>query len=143
MFIDDVLWLLVNANVGVDGGTIFRSSKAILPSPQSWPTIDPTKGQGPYLSLDDLGGPAPTRVQNYNVPNTKKPSCSILARGLTYQATIALINAAYAAVDGQFNAFVNGTFYLSIMARTEPMDYGIDATGNNVQYLFNVDGEHG
>jgi|SRR5215472_5901979 len=144
MFIDDVLTLLINANVGVDGGTIFRSSKAFVPpSPQNYPALDTTKGQGPYLFLGDLGGPAPTRVQNYTTPNTKKPSCMVLAKGLTYTACVALINQAYAAIDGQaFNSFVNGTFYLSIGARTEPMDYGIDATGNFVQYMFNVDGEH-
>ena len=135
--LDDLSARLVARGVGTLGVNIFASSAAVIPV-----------GMGPYLTLNDTGGVAPTRVQNKPTPNTKRPTVQVLVRAgriagvqEAYQAAMAMSLAAYAALDGIFNITLSGIFYLSIKARQEPTDMGLDATGTRVQVVFNVDAE--
>ena len=136
-FLDDVAAKLAIDGVGVLGVNIFESSAAIIPV-----------GMGPYLSLWDTGGMAPTRVQNSRPPNTQRPTAQVLVRAgriagvqEAYPAARAMAMAAYVSLDGYFNVMINGTFYLSLMARQEIVDMGLDATGLRVQVIFNIQAE--
>src|ERR1019366_6462794 len=133
--LDDLVSVLVAANVGVAGTNIFVSSAAAIPV-----------GMGPYLSLNETGGVAPTRVQNSRPPNTVRPTVQVLVRAgrivnvqEAWPAAYAMAQAAYVALDGTFNSVINGTFYLKIAARQEVTDMGLDATGLRVQLVFNLD----
>lgn len=133
MFLDDLAARLVTQGVGVISGpniNIFWSSRAVLPA-----------GDGPYLTMAETGGIAPTRVQSKVGAATKRPSAQIIARAATEAAARAMIDAAYAALDGVFNTTINGTYYIKIVARQEPTDMGFDATGKRIQFVFNVETE--
>ena len=140
--LDDIATLLVNAGVGTIASgnpppafSIFVSSAAPIPV-----------GMGPYLTLNITGGVAPTRVQNSRPPNTVRPTVQVLVRAgriagtqEAWPAAYAMALAAYVALDGIFNTSINGVFYLSITARQEVTDMGLDATGLRVQLVFNLD----
>lgn len=147
-FIDDVAARLVAKGVGQLGINIFVSSAAVIPSAGSFPSFDVTKGMGPYLSVHETGGFAPTRVQNAVLPNTQRPTAAVLVRAgrianvqEAYPAARAMALAAYQALDGIFNTTLGTTFYLSMMAQQEPTDMGLDATGVRVQVVFNIQAE--
>ena len=133
--LDDLASVLVAQNVGVLSTTIFLSSFAAIPA-----------GMGATLSLHETGGVAPTRVQNMRTPDTVRPTVQVLVRAgriagvqEAWPAAFAMAQAAYTALDGIFNTTINGTFYLKIAARQEITDMGVDATGNRVQLVFNLD----
>lgn len=50
-----------------------------------------------------------------------------------------MAKAAYLALDGVVGLVINSVVYVSIKARQEPTDMGMDATGNRVQVVFNVE----
>lgn len=129
-FLDDVGARLVAQGVGVLGSNIFLGSRAVVPS-----------GAGPYLTVSETGGVAPTRIQGRTTPGTRRPTAQVLALATTYQAARAMIEAAYAALDGVYNTTIGTTFYQRIAARQEPTDMGADATGNRVQLVFNIEAE--
>lgn len=128
-FLDDIAAKLATDGVGVIGTTLFTSSKAVIPT-----------GAGPYITLMETGGVAPTRTQNQNGAATVRPSVQIVVRALSYQAARAKAKAAYDALDGQFNVVLNGTMYLKITARQEPTDTGLDEAGRP-RVTFNLDAE--
>ena len=135
--LDDLAARLVTQGVGVLGTSIFISSAAVIPT-----------DMGPYLSLSETGGVAPTRVQNVSAPNTQRPSIQVLCRagfiaGVqdAYPAARTMAKAAYDALDGIFNTMLSGTFYLHVTAKQEPTDMGFDATGSRLQVVFNLDVE--
>ena len=127
--LDDIAARLVAQGVGTSGTNIFASSKAVIPT-----------GAGPYLSLGGTGGVAPTRVQNKVTPNTRRPTVQVLVRASTWAAAYAMAEAAFAALDGIFNTTLSGVFYLSIRARQDITDMGLDASGR-IQLVFNLDVE--
>ncbi len=128
-FLDDVVTALVAANVGVFGVNLFASSAATIPT-----------GDGPYITVVETGGTAPTRKQNQTSAATQRPTAQILCRAKTYAAARAKAWAAYQALDGTFNIVLNSTMYLSITARQEPTDMQLDAA-NRAQVVFNIDAE--
>ena len=127
--LDDIAAQLVASSVGVLGTNIFLSSASVIPT-----------GPGPYLTVSETGGLAPTRVANYRAPNTQRPTAQILVRSLGEQPARTMIKNAYFALDGIFNTTVNGVFYLSMTARQEPTDMGLDGSGR-FQIVFNIDAE--
>lgn len=128
-FLEDIASRLVSAGVGVVGTTIFMSSKAVIPT-----------GPGPFISLLETGGIAPTRVQNRTSAATLRPSVQVVVRASTYPIARTKAKAAYDALDGVFNTTLNGTFYLKITARQEPTDTGLDDAGRP-RVTFNLDAE--
>lgn len=129
-FLEEIAARLQAQGVGTVNVNIFASSKAQIPA-----------GPGPYLTLTDTGGSAPTRRQNQSASATQRPTAQILGRGQSYTSTIAMVRAAYVALDGIFNQLLSGTFYVSVMARQEPTDLGqLDGAGR-VQIAFNIDVE--
>lgn len=130
MFLDEIKDRLVAQGVGVYGSNIFLGSKAVIPT-----------GSGPYLSLVETGGSAPTRIQNKESANTQRPTAQILVRATTYPAALNMSRAAYIALDGVYNTTLSGTFYQKIIARQEPSDIGLDATGQRVMIVFNIECE--
>lgn len=136
-FIDDMAVRLVTKGVGVIGTTIFESSDAAIPT-----------GPGPFLTLSETGGVAPTKVQNKTTAATQRPTLQVLVRAgriagvqEAYPAARAMAKAAYDAFDGIYNTVINGTFYISVGPRQEPTDMGKDATGVRVQVVFNIEAE--
>src|SRR5476651_914022 len=108
--LDDLAAQLVAQGVGVLGSTLFISSAAIIPV-----------GMGPYITLSETGGVAPTRVQNVNTPNTQRPTVQVLVRAgriagvqEAYPAVRAKSWAAYQALDGLFNVILGTTWYLKV-----------------------------
>ena len=129
-FLDDLSAKLVADGVGVLGTTLFLSSGAVIPA-----------GNGPFITLSETGGAAPTRVQNKTTAATQRPTAQVLIRASSYQVARAKAWAAYQSLDGIFNTTLGTTFYLRIAARQEPTDMGFDATGTRVQVVFNVEAE--
>jgi hypothetical protein len=125
VLLDDLASVLVAAGVGVEGASLFLTAAAVIPT-----------GAGPYLTLSETGGVAPTRVQNSRPPNTQRPTVQVLTRGAPV-AMRAMAKAAYFALDGIFNTTINGVFYLSVTARQEPTEMGLDAN-NRLQCVFNL-----
>ena len=128
-FIDEIAAQLVAQNVGVLGANIFLGSASPIPT-----------GVGPYLTVNETGGIAPTRTQNQAAASTQRPTAQILVRGTSYPVTRAKALAAYLALDGVFNTTLSGTKYLRMTARQEPTDMGLDANGR-VQLVFNIEAE--
>ena len=128
--LDDLAAKLVADGVAVLSSNLFLGSKAVIPS-----------GDGPYISLNETGGVAPTRVQNKAAANTRRPTVQVLTRAKSYVDAKAKADAAYASLDGVFNATLNGVPYIKITARQEPTDMGVDATGLRVMLVFNLDVE--
>lgn len=125
-FLDELGARLVAQGVGVIGTNIFYGSTAIIPT-----------GPGPYLTLNETGGIAPVRVQNKVTPTILRPTVQIIVRATTYQAARTMVQNAYNALDGVFNSTLSSIYYLSMMARQEPTDMGLDQSGR-VQLVFNV-----
>jgi hypothetical protein len=128
-FLDEIKDRLVAQGVGVLNTNIFIGSKSIVPV-----------GVGAYLSLIETGGTGPTRVQNQDAAATQRPTAQVMARAQSYAVARAMAKAAYTALDGIFNTTLSGTFYLSITARQEPTDIGLDAEAR-VMIAFNIDAE--
>ena len=133
--LDDLAARLVAQGYGTLGVDLFMSSAAVIPS-----------GAGPYTTLSETGGVAPTRVQNQTGAKTQRPTVQVLVRAgrivnvqEAYPAARTKSWAAYQALDGVYNVTINGVFYLSIVARQEPTDMGLDATGTRVQVVFNIE----
>lgn len=130
--LDDLAAKLVADGVGVMGtGTyaanaIYLSSAAVIPA-----------GAGPQITLSETGGVAPTRIQNKGAVATIRPTVQVLVRATSYAVARAKSLAAYQSLDGNFNATINGNFYLSIMARQEPTDMA--QTAGSALIVFNLD----
>jgi hypothetical protein len=127
-FLDEIAAKLVTASVGTVGSNIFLGSKAIIPV-----------GNGPYLSLVETGGSAPTRIQNVATAHTQRPTAQVSVRAKSYQAARTMLQA-YVALVGTFNTTLSGTFYQSITARQEPTDVGLDDAGR-AMIVFNIEVE--
>ncbi len=136
MLLDDLAARLVAQGVGALGVNIFLSSASIIPP-----------GPGPYLTLSETGGVAPTRIQNKpNAAATVRPTVQVLVRagriaGIqeAYPAARTMSTSAYLALDSINGLTINGIVYVSVNVRQEPTDMGLDATGQRVQVVFNVD----
>ena len=129
MFLDEIAAQLVAQSVGVLGTNIFLGSRAKIPS-----------DDGPYLSLRETGGSAPTRIHNKATANTQRPTAQIAVRAKKYNIARAMAAAAYLALDGIYNTTLSGTFYQSIVARQEPEDIGLDSL-ERVLITFNIEVE--
>lgn len=134
MFLDEIAARLVAQNVGVLGTNIFLSSAAKLPA-----------GDGPYLTLTETGGAAVGgfrgeggRIQNAAGRHVQSPGAQVAVRAKTYQAARTMSKAAYLALDGVWNTTLSSVFYVSITARQEPTDLGLDENGR-VVIVFNID----
>ena len=128
-FLDEIADRLAAQGVGTVGSSIFKGSKAVIPT-----------GDGPYLSLTETGGTMPTRIMNESRGHTQRPTAQILARAKNYSTARAMCKAAYDALDGVFNTALNGTIYQRIVARQEPTDLGLDENGR-VMIVFNIEVE--
>ena len=128
-FLDEIASHLVTQGVGVLGSNIFLGSGAVIPA-----------GDGPYMTLTETGGTAPTRIHNIATAHTQRPTAQILVRGKNYVTTRAMAKAAYTALDGKFNATIGGTFYQRITARQEPTDIGLDDASRR-QIAFNIEAQ--
>jgi hypothetical protein len=136
MFLDDIASVLVAAGIGTLGVDIFLSSKAVIPP-----------GAGPYITLTETGGMGVGgfrgeggRTQNKTRSSTVRPGAQVLVRGSSYPATRSKSNAALNVLDGLWNTKINGVAYLSVTARQEPTDAGVDEAGRAV-VVFNIDCE--
>ena len=128
-FIDDIASRLVAQGAGVINVSIFRGSTALIPT-----------GDGPYISITETGGTAPTRVHNMKIASTQRPTAQIVTRAKTYQVARSQARLAYLALDGVFNMVINGILYHQITARQEPTDIGKDESGR-AMVAFNIDAQ--
>lgn len=126
MFLDEIAARLVAQGVGTVGANIFLGSKAVIPV-----------GAGPYLTLTETGGSAPTRVHNITGAMTQRPTAQVAVRAQSYFVARTMAKAAYLALDGIFNTTLSGVFYQSITARQEPTDLGLDAL-ERPMVVFNI-----
>jgi hypothetical protein len=129
MFLDEIKDRLVAQGVGTYGSNIFLGSRAVIP-----------EGDGPYISLTETGGTAPTRIHNVPGAHTQRPTAQVLVRASSYLVARTKAKAAYAALDGVFNTTISGVFYQKITARQEPTDIGLDGE-NRVMVAFNIEAE--
>lgn len=128
-FLDEIAAKLVAAGVGTLGTDIFLSSRAKIPD-----------GDGPYLSIKETGGTGAKRTQTSGV---SRPTAQIMATADTYPVARAKLKLAWDALGGEnglTNVTLSGTVYLSVMARQEPTDIGLDAR-SRAMVGFNFDAE--
>jgi hypothetical protein len=128
-FLDDIAARLVAAGVGTKGSNIFLGSNAVIPD-----------GAGPFLTVTETGGMAPTRIQNKASAATQRPTAQVAVRAATYPPARTMATAAYAALDGIYNTTLGSTFYQVVRARQEPTDIGLDGVGRPV-IVFNIEAE--
>lgn len=130
MFLEEVTNRLINQNVGQYATSITLGSQGRIPV-----------GDGPLLELRDTGGTDSSRTHNDTA--TPRPSAQVLARGKNPVDVRRCIWAAHTALggpDGLYNITLDNIFYLSLVAKQEPTDIGLDGVGR-VMYSFNVDAE--
>src|SRR2546423_6239368 len=120
-FLTDLTDRLVSAGVGVrpTGAepvvhSIFQGAAARLPA-----------GDGPYLTLAVNGGTAPSRIHNQPSAKTRRPSAQVAVHAADPVAGLALLEAAYVALDGIFNTSLSGTFYQHVAASSDVVDLGL------------------
>lgn len=132
-FLDEIAARLVAQGVGTLGtgvglaNSIYCTSKAIIPT-----------GVGPYLTIIETGGSGSAKTQNNTA--TQRPTASLTARAATYTAARAMLVAAYNALggaNGLYNVVLSGVTYLSIVARQEPTDVGMDDS-TRPMIVFNI-----
>lgn len=129
-FLDEIAARLVGQSVGVLGSSIFLGSGAIIPA-----------GDGPYMTIIETGGSAPTRIHNIAGASTQRPTAQIAVRAKSYSVARAMAKAAYAALDGVWNTTLSGTFYQSITARQEPTDIGLEEGTSRRMLAFNIEAQ--
>lgn len=129
MFLDEIAQRLVAQGVGTIGSTIFLGSKANIPT-----------GDGPYITLTETGGTAPTRVHNYPQAQTQRPTAQVAVRAKSYLVARTKAKEAYLALDGVYHTTLLGVLYHSITARQEPTDLGLDDVGRPL-IVFNIDAQ--
>ena len=128
-FLDDLAVKLVGDGVGVLGTTLFLPSVAVIPA-----------GAGPYITVSETGGVAPTFKQNQSAAATQRPTAQVLVRATSYPVARATALLAYQSLNGVWNTTINGVFYLRLVARQGPTDMGIDGNGRG-QIVFNIEAE--
>lgn len=92
-FLDEIVAVLVNAGVGVLNESIFASSKAGIP-----------RGDGPVATIRALGGASPVGTHNDGAAAYVMPTAQVIVRGVSWQATNAMAQAAYTALVAVRNA---------------------------------------
>jgi len=86
-FLEELIWILVSAGVGIEGVSIFGSTRAILPD-----------GAGPILLVKATGGTPPVGTHNAGAGAYRRPGAQIIARASTWQAANTMVQAAYSAL---------------------------------------------
>lgn len=125
--LDELADRLVAQGVGTVGSNILKGSNAVIPT-----------GDGPYITLIETGGTAPTRIHNHVGAHTQRPTVQISVRAKSYKVARDKCVEAYNALDGVFNTLLGTTFYQRITARQEPTDLGRDENGRPM-IVFNVE----
>lgn len=134
----DLVTLCEDAGVGTHNVNIFtgsRSSPPLLASGQA------------SLSIVETGGTAPERtnttrvaggsVQKVTLPAYERPSAIFITRATSPAAAEAMARAAYLAVAGFRNGFINSGWYREITPDQEPNDIG-SADRGETRITFNV-----
>lgn len=126
MLYDDVLSLLVAANVGVQNTSIFLGPGAKLPA-----------GDGPYLTINESGGTSPEHTHNSTtLPAYQRPSVQIVVTAKLYSVARLMAKNAYNALIVR-NRTINSVWYKSIDPIQEPTSFGVDDVGRP-RVSFNV-----
>ena len=94
-FAEEVLSLLVTANVGILGTNMFLSSAVALPT-----------GDGPYLSVIETPGREADYIHNQMEPAYEYPAAQIVVRAKSRAPAFAMATAAYNALKGVVNQTV-------------------------------------
>lgn len=129
-FVDDLITILEEANVGTRAVSIFVGAKASLPD-----------GPGPFITIIQTGGAPPVGTHNMTtLPAYVRPSAQIMARGEDAEAVENMAQAAYNALFPIRNRFVNGTWYVQITMKQSLMDLGEDDPARS-RIAFNIDVE--
>lgn len=134
----DLVTLCEGAGVGTHNVNIFTTTKSSPPILASGAAS---------LSIIETGGEKPertntTRVQGGTVQRVttdayRKPSAIFISRASTPAAAEAMARAAYDAVTGFRNGFINSGWYREISAVGDLIDNGMDGRGQ-ARYTFNV-----
>jgi len=83
-FIEELVKVLEDADVGTFGKNIFASSLIAHPT-----------GDGPFLTLVETGGAGGIRTQNSAAPSGERATASVTTRAKTYKVARSMARAAY------------------------------------------------
>jgi hypothetical protein len=128
MFLDDLITKLTSAGLGVYGTSLFKGSKAVLPT-----------GSGPLISVISTGGLEDEGTHNLSSETIayERPSAQVICRATdAVDAEAASIAAAVALTFT--NEFINGTWWRLCKPAQPPFELPPDAQ-NRVRYVFNVE----
>lgn len=124
MFVDDIIFLFVEAGLGTAGVDLFIGPRPVIATA--------------CLSVIATGSAGPMGTHNMtDVPAYVRPSAQIVSRATTLAASEAKIQLAYNALYKVRNRFVNGTWYMHITIPGEPFPLGED-DNNLMRFVFNI-----
>lgn len=132
MFIDDLVTLLVEANLGTPGTSIFWSSGAVLPA-KSTTGVNLTG----FITLQETGGMEPILMHTTTPGWIEQPTAQIVARANSWGPARLLAKNAWGTFVRRRSLTINGTWYISIDVAQGPTDLGADDVGR-VRVSFNV-----
>lgn len=128
MFIDDLITILEDADVGDINVDIFVGPGAVIPA-----------GPGPYLTITQTGGSAPEGTHNsMEEPAYVRPSAQFYVRGLALDEVVEMANAAYLAVFPIRNQLVNGVWWRQVRCLQEPYPLGTEDGTDRRIVVFNI-----
>lgn len=131
MFGDDVVYLFEEDGLGLFGMTIFKGSKANIPTKEKEPR--------PIISIIETGGRAPEGTHNSrSVPAYIRPSGQVICRSADYDLAMSTALRARDVLFRVRNRFVNGTWWLHTRIHQEPFDLPPDENGRP-RIAFNFD----
>lgn len=87
MWVQELIAVLVGAQVGVEKVNVFATSAATIPT-----------GDGPYLSIRPTGGAAPEGTHNDGAAAYRRPGAQVLVRAKSWVAAEAMAIKAYDAL---------------------------------------------
>lgn len=126
-FLNDLVTQLEADALGTYGTDIFVSSKATVP-----------KIAAGSIHLADTGGTAPVLTHNDLLsPAYVQPSAQVTIRHNTYEGAMTKAVAVRNSLSKIRNQLLNATWYLWVKPQQEPIDLGIDDTGQT-RFAFNV-----
>lgn len=133
MFLDDLVTLIEDANVGEFNVDLFLTTKGDLPLLPSG-----------VISIVETGGTDPLRIQNSVArPAYIRPTAQITARASSPDLARAKAQACYDAIVGVRNSWVINSgatasgWYREINPLQEPFDAGVDDRKQS-KFVFNV-----
>jgi hypothetical protein len=134
----DLVTLCEQAGVGTHNVNIFTGNTVVTAVAGVWRSVDvdyrDRRNRPERTNTTRVAGGS---VEKVTLPAYERPSAIIITRATSPAAAYAMSRAAYLAVGGFRNGFINSGWYREITPDQEPSDTGLADRGES-RYTFNV-----